>query len=67
MAEFLRVTISSKMKSKGARRLRARKTPKPWEVGEFIRTWARGQVNTALEVVMVSFLVEVSCNLDLYK
>lgn len=55
------------MKSKGARRLRATKTPQPWEVGEFIRTWARRQVNTAREVVMVSFLVEVRCNLDLYK
>lgn len=35
MGEFLRVTINSKVKSKGARRLRARKTPKTpksWEV-----------------------------------
>lgn len=32
MGGFLRVTINSKVKSKGARRLRARKTPKSWEV-----------------------------------
>lgn len=37
MAEFLRVTISSKMKSKSARRLRARKIPKPWEVGGLLK------------------------------
>ena len=57
VAGFLRVTVSRKMESKSAGRLRPRKTPKPWEV-EGLELGPAEETH-GWEVVMVSFILEV--------
>ena len=67
VAGFLRVTISHKMESKSAGRLRPGKTPKPWEVEGLEPEPA--EKTHGLEVVMVGFILEVKVvdPLDLCK
>ena len=57
VAGFLRVTISHKMENKSAGRLRPGKTPKPWQA-EGLEPGPAEKTHS-LEVVMVSFILEV--------